>query len=107
MVHQRSRTALVTGSSYGIGRQTALQLHQAGLVYATAASRLASQGPYAGFHEDLARWHAETYAGPPHNIAGRLAVSADHVARVITQPAGAQAHHAARAVPGGVHHQPG
>jgi NAD(P)-dependent dehydrogenase (short-subunit alcohol dehydrogenase family) len=42
-------------------------------------------GPYAGFHEDLARWHAQTHAGPPHNIAGRLAVSADHVARVITR----------------------
>ena len=42
-------------------------------------------GPYARFHEDLARWHAQTYAGPPHNIAGRLAVSADHVARVITR----------------------
>jgi NAD(P)-dependent dehydrogenase (short-subunit alcohol dehydrogenase family) len=44
-------------------------------------------GPYARFHEDLARWHAQTYAGPPHNIAGRLAVSADHVARVITRAA--------------------
>lgn len=42
-------------------------------------------GPYAGFRQDLARWHAQTYAGPPHNIAGRLAVSADHVARVITR----------------------
>jgi len=44
-------------------------------------------GPYAGFREDLARWHAQTYAGPPHNIAGRLAVSADDVARVITRAA--------------------
>ncbi len=45
----------------------------------------AADGPYAGFHKDLARWHAQTYAGPPHNIAGRLAVSADDVARVITR----------------------
>ncbi len=44
-----------------------------------------ADGPYARFHEDLARWHAQTYAGPPHNIAGRLAVSADDVARVITR----------------------
>ena len=44
-------------------------------------------GPYAGFRKDLERWHAETYAGPPHNIAGRLAVSADDVARVITRAA--------------------
>src|SRR5258708_36458099 len=37
MVNQSSRTALVTGCSSGIGRETALQLHQAGLVvYATA-----------------------------------------------------------------------
>jgi NAD(P)-dependent dehydrogenase (short-subunit alcohol dehydrogenase family) len=46
-----------------------------------------ADGPYAGFREDLARWHARTYAGPPHNIAGRLAVSADQVARVITRAA--------------------
>jgi NAD(P)-dependent dehydrogenase (short-subunit alcohol dehydrogenase family) len=130
-----------------------------------------ADGPYAQFHEDLARWHAQTYAGPPHNIAGRLAVSAADVARVITRaatsrrprarypvgvlaramfllrrwlpaagfdafvrtqsrslirkqaparpvrkeparelaaskPAGTQAHQVARAVPGGVHHQP-
>src|SRR5258708_33947365 len=37
MVNQSSRTALVTGCWWGIGRETALQLHQAGLVvYATA-----------------------------------------------------------------------
>jgi len=46
-----------------------------------------ADGPYAGFREDLARWHAQTYAGPPRNIAGRLAVSADDVARVITRAA--------------------
>jgi len=44
-------------------------------------------GPYAGFRRDLARWHAQTYAGPPYNIAGRLAVSAADVARVITRAA--------------------
>jgi NAD(P)-dependent dehydrogenase (short-subunit alcohol dehydrogenase family) len=42
-------------------------------------------GPYAKFHKELARWHSETYAGPPYNIAGRLAVSADDVAKVITR----------------------
>jgi NAD(P)-dependent dehydrogenase (short-subunit alcohol dehydrogenase family) len=46
-----------------------------------------ADGPYAGFYDDLARWHARTYAGPPHNIAGRLAVSADDVARVIARAA--------------------
>lgn len=46
-----------------------------------------ADGPYAGFYDDLARWHAQTYAGPPHNIAGRLAVSADDVARMITRAA--------------------
>jgi NAD(P)-dependent dehydrogenase (short-subunit alcohol dehydrogenase family) len=46
-----------------------------------------ADGPYAQFHEDLARWHTQTYAGPPHNIAGRLAVSAADVARVITRAA--------------------
>jgi NADP-dependent 3-hydroxy acid dehydrogenase YdfG len=46
-----------------------------------------ADGPYAGFYQDLGRWHARTYAGPPYNIAGRLAVSADDVARVITRAA--------------------
>ena len=46
-----------------------------------------ADGPYAGFYRDLGRWHARTYAGPPYNIAGRLAVSADDVARVITRAA--------------------
>ena len=35
---------------------------------------MAGTATYAGVYKDLARWHAETYAGPPHNIAGRLAV---------------------------------
>lgn len=43
--------------------------------------------PYAGFRQDLADWHAQTYAGPPRNIAGRLAVSADDVAAAITRAA--------------------
>ena len=42
---------------------------------------------YAGFYNDLARWHVRTYAGPPHNIAGRLAVSSDAVADMITRAA--------------------
>jgi NAD(P)-dependent dehydrogenase (short-subunit alcohol dehydrogenase family) len=44
-----------------------------------------ADGPYAGFHKDLARWHAQTSAGSRHSIAGRLAVSAADVARVITR----------------------
>jgi NAD(P)-dependent dehydrogenase (short-subunit alcohol dehydrogenase family) len=46
-----------------------------------------ADSPYAGFYRDLARWHARTYAAPPRNIAGRLAVSADDVARMITRAA--------------------
>ncbi len=49
-----------------------------------------SGGPYGQFHEALTRWHAETFAGPPHNLAGRLAVSADDVAKVITRAATAR-----------------
>jgi NADP-dependent 3-hydroxy acid dehydrogenase YdfG len=44
-------------------------------------------GPYDNFRRNLADWHAQTYAGPPHNIAGRLAVSADDVAAAITRAA--------------------
>jgi NAD(P)-dependent dehydrogenase (short-subunit alcohol dehydrogenase family) len=45
-------------------------------------------GAYGDFLRRLADWHARTYAGPPpHNAAGRLAVSADHVAAVITRAA--------------------
>src|SRR6266576_2906487 len=39
-----------------------------------------AEGPYAAFYQDLARWRAQTYGGPPHNAAGRFAVSADDVA---------------------------
>jgi NAD(P)-dependent dehydrogenase (short-subunit alcohol dehydrogenase family) len=42
---------------------------------------------YASFHQDLADWHAQTYAEPPRNIAGRLAVSADDVAATIARAA--------------------
>lgn len=42
-------------------------------------------GPYDRLRKELARWHAETYAGPPRNVAGRFAVTADQVARVITR----------------------
>jgi NADP-dependent 3-hydroxy acid dehydrogenase YdfG len=44
-------------------------------------------GPYNDFRRSLAEWHAQTYAGPPHNVAGRLAVSADDVAAVIRRAA--------------------
>jgi NAD(P)-dependent dehydrogenase (short-subunit alcohol dehydrogenase family) len=46
-----------------------------------------TEGPYAAFYQELARWHARTYGGPPNNIAGRLAVSSDDVARAITRAA--------------------
>jgi NADP-dependent 3-hydroxy acid dehydrogenase YdfG len=49
-----------------------------------------SDGTYGRFHEALTRWHAETFAGPPHNLAGRLAVSADDVAKVIIRAATAR-----------------
>jgi NAD(P)-dependent dehydrogenase (short-subunit alcohol dehydrogenase family)/glyoxylase-like metal-dependent hydrolase (beta-lactamase superfamily II) len=45
---------------------------------------------YTSFYEDLADWHAQTYAGPPHNMAGRLAVSPDQVAAAITRAATAR-----------------
>jgi len=44
-------------------------------------------GAYGNFRGRLADWHARTYAGPPHNVAGRLAVSADQVAAVIARAA--------------------
>jgi NAD(P)-dependent dehydrogenase (short-subunit alcohol dehydrogenase family) len=52
----------------------------------------ASQGgePYAGFYADLADWYARTYTGPPRNVAGRLAVSADDVAAAIARAATAR-----------------
>jgi NAD(P)-dependent dehydrogenase (short-subunit alcohol dehydrogenase family) len=46
-----------------------------------------AEGPYAEFHQKMASYRAKTWAGPPHNVAGRLAVSADDVARVITRAA--------------------
>ncbi len=46
-----------------------------------------ADGPYAKFHQEMARYRAKTWAGPPYNLAGRLAVSADDVARVITRAA--------------------
>jgi NAD(P)-dependent dehydrogenase (short-subunit alcohol dehydrogenase family) len=42
-------------------------------------------GPYAQFNKDVARWNAMAVSGPPYNLAGRLAPSADKVARVITR----------------------
>jgi NAD(P)-dependent dehydrogenase (short-subunit alcohol dehydrogenase family) len=46
-----------------------------------------SDGPYGQFHRELARWHAATFAEPPHTLAGRFAISADDVAKVITRAA--------------------
>jgi NAD(P)-dependent dehydrogenase (short-subunit alcohol dehydrogenase family) len=43
----------------------------------------AGDGPYAELRRRLARWHADVWEEPPRNLAGRLAVSADDVARVI------------------------
>jgi hypothetical protein len=31
----------------------------------------------------VVEWYAQTYEGPPHNVAGRMALDADDVARVI------------------------
>jgi NAD(P)-dependent dehydrogenase (short-subunit alcohol dehydrogenase family) len=47
----------------------------------------AEGGPYARFRQDTADWHARAYSVPPRNITGRLAVSADDVAAVITRAA--------------------
>ncbi len=100
-----------------------------------------ADGPYAQFHEDLARWHTRTYAGPPHNtswpagcsccaagclrprsthssaLSSRSLIRKQGPARPVrkeparelaaSKPTRTQAHHAARAVPGGVHHQAG
>jgi NADP-dependent 3-hydroxy acid dehydrogenase YdfG len=44
-------------------------------------------GVYTEFRRQLADWHERTYAGPPHNIAGRLSVTADQVAAAITKAA--------------------
>jgi len=44
-------------------------------------------GLYTEFRRQLADWHERTFAGPPHNIAGRLSVTADQVAAVITKAA--------------------
>lgn len=46
-----------------------------------------TRGPYGEFRRQLADWHAQTYAGPPHNVAGRLAVTPGQVAAAITKAA--------------------
>jgi hypothetical protein len=51
------------------------------------ADACSTGGPYNNFRRSLADWYAQTYAGPPHNVAGRLAISADDVAAVITRAA--------------------
>lgn len=42
-------------------------------------------GPYGQFNKDLARWNAMAVGGPPYNVAGRFAPTADKVAQVITR----------------------
>lgn len=42
-------------------------------------------GPYVQFNKDLARWNAMAVSGPPYNVAGRFAPTADKVAQVITR----------------------
>jgi NAD(P)-dependent dehydrogenase (short-subunit alcohol dehydrogenase family) len=44
-------------------------------------------GPYRDFRRDLGEWNSRAYTGPPHNVAGRLSVSAEDVAAVITRAA--------------------
>ena len=46
-----------------------------------------TRGPYGEFRRQLADWHARTYAGLPHNVAGRLAVTPGQVAAAITKAA--------------------
>ena len=46
-----------------------------------------TSGPYTEFRRQLADWHARTYAGPPPNVAGRLAVTPGQVAAAITEAA--------------------
>jgi NADP-dependent 3-hydroxy acid dehydrogenase YdfG len=53
-----------------------------------------ADSPYANFHERFERWHDQTFAGPPYSLAGRLAVSADDVAKVITRAATVSRPHA-------------
>jgi NAD(P)-dependent dehydrogenase (short-subunit alcohol dehydrogenase family) len=42
-------------------------------------------GPYQRLGESVARWHADTYADPARNVAGRFALDPDAVARVIVR----------------------
>jgi NAD(P)-dependent dehydrogenase (short-subunit alcohol dehydrogenase family) len=61
-----------------------------GLAANAARASERSDGPYARFHKELERWHTATYTGPPHNLAGRFAVSADDVAKAIARAATAR-----------------
>jgi NAD(P)-dependent dehydrogenase (short-subunit alcohol dehydrogenase family) len=45
----------------------------------------APDSPYARLRETAARWHDDTYAQPARTIAGRFALEADDVARVIVR----------------------
>jgi len=87
----------VAAFSEALGRELARFGVQVALIEPTAARTQLdantvlvghdTEGPYAGFYRELARWRAQTYGGPPRNIAGRLAVSADDVAKAITRAA--------------------
>ena len=53
-----------------------------------------ADGPYAQFRERLIGWHADIYRQPAGNLAGRLAVEPDDVARVIEKAVTARWPHA-------------
>jgi NAD(P)-dependent dehydrogenase (short-subunit alcohol dehydrogenase family) len=44
-----------------------------------------ADGPYAAFNDAVVQWHHQAVSGPPYNLAGRLAVSPEKVADVITR----------------------
>jgi NAD(P)-dependent dehydrogenase (short-subunit alcohol dehydrogenase family) len=44
-----------------------------------------ADGPYAAFNDDVVRWHHQAVSGPPYNLAGRLAVSAEQVAAAVVR----------------------
>jgi hypothetical protein len=49
------------------------------------AGQVAPGSPYAGLREATVRWHEDTYAQPARTVAGRFAIEADDVARVIVR----------------------
>jgi NADP-dependent 3-hydroxy acid dehydrogenase YdfG len=83
----------VAGFTDGLRREMSAFGVYAALIEPTAArTRLEANaawgthqvgGPYADLRGRMSAWHAQTYQGPPHNVAGRMALDADDVARVI------------------------